>query len=186
MIIDTTLKPIIPSGVTGVQFTAVFLIVYAIILMVLRRVELLKGNKGAMLMMSLVIAYFTASSTFSVLLITKLFPNLGVVTIILISFIAVIGMVPTGKSKLTLSPLLIIFGILFVIISTWQGVAGSLNFDGLRIPSIDKNELYGLIFLGIFILIVLLMFSSGGGSKKDNAKKAAKFFKNLIGWEGDS
>ncbi len=183
--IDSALKPIVPAGVTGVQFISVFFIVYAITLLVLKRVDLLKGNSSAVFLLALVIAYFTASSTFSVLLITKLFPNVGVVTILLISFIAVIGMVPTGSKKLTLAPVLVVFGVLFVALSTWQGVAGSLSLEGLRIPAVSREEMYGLIFLGIFIVISLLfMYGGGGGEKKNYGEKLGNFLKNLLGWEG--
>jgi len=183
--IDSALKPIVPAGVTGVQFISVFFIVYAITLLVLKRVDLLKGNSSAVFLLALVIAYFTASSTFSVLLITKLFPNVGVVTILLISFIAVIGMVPTGSKKLTLAPVLVVFGVLFVALSTWQGVAGSLSLEGLRIPAVSREEMYGLIFLGIFIVISLLfMYGGGGGEKKNYGEKFWKFVKDFVGWEG--
>ena len=37
-------QPLAPPGVTGIQFVCVFLIVYAIIIMVVRRIHLFSNN----------------------------------------------------------------------------------------------------------------------------------------------
>ncbi len=182
--LNNGLAPITPQGVNGVQFLSVFLITYSIIFIVLRRVNLFDKNKPAILMLSIIAAFFTASSTFSVILITKLFPSLGMVTAMLISFIAVIGLVPTGKKKITFAPLMVISGLILIIYFTWIGVSGSISINGLTMPKLTKDEYYSLVFGGVFLTFILLIYFSGD-KKKDSkvGDKAIKALKFLLGVE---
>jgi hypothetical protein len=179
--IDSFLAPIVPAGVTGTQFIAVFLIVYAVVYLLMSQVKILEKNKAAQLIFALIVAYFTASSTFSVVLVTKLFPNVGVVTMILISFLAVIAMVPGKKYRLTLGPLLTVAGILLIIFLTWRGVSGTLGIEGLEVPKLTRTEWYGIIFIFIFIGLIALIALVGG--KRQPGGKFASFLKKFLGWE---
>jgi len=186
--LDSMLAPITPAGVTGTQFITVFLLVYAIIFLMSSAVKIgpLKDNKAVRFILSIVVAYFTASSAFSVILITKLFPNLGVVTTALISFIIVIWMVPTKKHRLTMAPLLTIGGVIMIIYLTWTAMAGSFNIQGISLPQLSRTEWYGIIFLGIFGLIILAIFSTGKkGDKPGGPKDRWKWLKYLMAPEDD-
>lgn len=181
--IDNTLAPITPAGVTGIEFISVFLIVYAITILLLSNIHFLKENRPAQLILALVIAFFTASSAFSVILITKLFPNVGAVTIIIISFLVVMALIPEEKRGFTLGPLLTIAGIGLVAYFTWTSMAGTLSLEGLNLPTLTRNEVYGIIFIAIFIGFILLIFLAGGKSKGIKGKKIKDFMKWLIGSE---
>src|SRR4030042_207758 len=163
--IDVMLAPVAPAGVTGVQFISVFIIVYAIVFLLVSNIDFLTKNKAAQLILALVIAFFTASSAFSVILITKLFPNLGVVTMIMIAFLVVMAMIPQKTRKFTLGPLLTIAGIGLVAYLTWTSMAGTLNIEGLTMPELTKNEWYGIVFILIFLTVILLIFLAGGKGK---------------------
>lgn len=180
-IIDSMLAPVVPAGVTGIQFISVFLIVYAITFLLLSNIHFLKDNKSAQLLLALVIAFFTASSAFSVILITKLFPNLGMVTIIIISFLVVMALIPEEKRGFTLGPLLTLAGIGLVAYLTWTSMAGTLSLEGLGLPTLTRNEIYGIIFILIFLSFILLIYLAGGKKKEIKGEKIKDFMKWLIG-----
>jgi hypothetical protein len=185
--INNLLAPIVPAGVTGVQFISVFLLVYAIIFLLTSQIHILKDNRMAAVMFALVIAFFTASSAFSVLLITKLFPNVGMITMIMIGFLAVIAIIPKeeGVGKLTFGPLLTLAGIALVAYFTWTSMAGTISLEGLNLPELSKTEIYGIVFLLLLFGFILLIYLSG---KKPRERQISKHFlrdlsKFLFGYE---
>ncbi|MFA5406476.1 MAG: hypothetical protein WC307_03925 [Candidatus Nanoarchaeia archaeon] len=179
--IDQMLAPIVPAGITGIQFISVFLIVYAITYLLLSKIHFLKENRAAQLMIALVIAYFTASSAMSVILITKLFPNLGMVTIVILSFLAVIALLmPKQEDKIPYAPLIIIIAIGMIIWLTWTSVSGTLNIEGMNLPELSRSEWFGVIFLLIFVGVILLVYLTGKkGDTKSGFEKFIDAFKKL-------
>jgi hypothetical protein len=182
--INDLLAPIVPAGVSGIQFLSVFLLVYAIIFLLTSQVSILKDNRMAAAMFAVIIAFFTASSGFSVLLITKLFPNLGVVTMVMIAFLAVIAIMPKEKGTigLTLGPILTIAGIALVIYFTWIGMAGSINLEGLSLPELSQTEIYGLVFLLLLVGFIVLIYLTGSKPKERNiGERIGKILNDLLG-----
>lgn len=180
MFINNLLGPIVPAGVTGVQFISVFLLVYAIIFLLTSQIHILKDNRMAAAMFALIIAFFTASSAFSVILITKLFPNVGMITMVMIAFLAVIAIIPKeeGVGKLTFGPLLTLAGIALVAYFTWTSMAGTISLEGLNIPELSKTEIYGMVFLLILFGFILLIYLSG---RKPKGRQPSKHFLRDLG-----
>ena len=185
--INSTLSPIMPPGVTGVQYLSVFFIIYAITFIMLSKITLLSKNKAAQLIIALSIAFFTAGSGFSVLLITKLFPNLGIVTMILLSFLVVLSILtPSDKlESIKWAPLMTIAAIGLIVYGTWTSMGANINIAGLSMPQITSTEMYTIIFLLIFIGAIILVFFAGG-KKGEGEKKFTleKLFKSLRGDSG--
>lgn len=179
-VLDATLAPVTPPGVTGTQFISVFLLVYAIIFLLIKQTKVFKDNKFAQLLFALVVAYFTASSGFAVLFMSELFPNLGIVTVMLLAFLIVISMV--GTDKLKMGPLMVFLGVGMIAYFTWTAVAGTMNLDlNFTMPALGFTEwaliIFGLIFL---FIVILIYFAGSGGGKGEFGKKAGDFFKWLF------
>lgn len=168
--LDTILAPITPAGVTGMQFLSVFLIVYAISILTLSRVHVLKDNKPSQLIIALFLAYFTSSSTFSVIFITKLFPGLGMVSMGIIAFLTILSMLTPGKElqKIKWAPIMVIIAMAFILLNVWSGMAESIQLQGILMPQLAQNEWFTLIFIGIFIGVILLVSFTGKGKGPEN------------------
>lgn len=185
--IDNLLAPIMPAGITAIQFLSVFLIVYAISVLTLSRVHILKENRPAQLIIALVTAYFTATSTFSVIFITKLFPGLGITTMMIIAFLAMLSLLLTEekmKQGVKWAPLIMLISIGIIAYTTWSGMAGSMVIEGITLPQLTQDEWFTLIFIGIFIGVILLVSLTGKKKKKHNW--FSSFIKALRGdydWE---
>lgn len=183
--IDSTLAPIMPPGVTGAQYLSVFFIIYAITFIMLSKITLLSKNKAAQLIIALSIAFFTAGSGFSVLLITKLFPNLGIVTMIILSFLVVLSILTPKETldNIKWAPLMTIVAIGLIIYGTWTSMGNNINISGLSMPQVTTTEMYTIIFLLIFVGAIILIFFAGGKTppKNDFMKK---LFKTLRGDDG--
>ncbi len=184
-LINEMMTPLMPPGVTGIEFLSVFLVIYSIIFLILERVHLFKDNRGARLILALAIAYFTATSAFSTILITKMFPYLGMVTVALLVFIVIGGFLSKkeeGFYGMPLRPLIVVGAIGAVIILTWLSVAGELNLTGIQMPRITGVDWGSVIILGIFIFVILLIFMTGR-QKKSSGRGG--LLKKLIDLEGE-
>ncbi len=169
--VNKALEPLTPPGVSGMEFVTVFLVIYAIVFLVLERIKFLKDNRGARLMLALAVAYFTASSAFATILISKLFPHLGMVTVALLMFLIIGGVLSKDEEGFYnvggwLRLLIALGAIGAVIIFTWISVAGEISLKGLAIPEITGIDWGSLIMFGIFIFVIILIFVSGPKEKK--------------------
>lgn len=181
-LIDQFLAPIVPAGVTGVQFISVFLIVYALTHLMLSRVKILNNNRPSQLLLALIIAYFTASSGLAVVLITKLFPNLGIITVLIVSFLAVVGLLTQKDDDKILSlPIMTIIGIGLVVYLVWSSMGATIRDVGFGMPTLSMNEWFTIVFLLIFVGVILLVAFTGG---EDKGKHAGwDFLRELFGMD---
>lgn len=175
-LLNEMLAPLMPPGVTGLEFLSVFLVIYAIIFLLMERIKFLKDNRGARLLLSLAIAYFTATSTFSTILITKMFPYLGMVTVGLLMFIIIGAFMSKNEEGFynlsgNLRFLIVIVAIGVIVILTWTSMAGELNLSGFSMPRITGVDWGSVIIIGIFIFIIMLIFMSGRKEKKEGGSK---------------
>lgn len=179
--IDNMLKPLAPAGVGGIAFAAVFLLIYGIIFAGLELVHFLGPNKrGLRAIISLVAAYFTSTSTFATVLISKVFPNLGIAVVGIAVFLIIVGLVfgsSRGEEK-KLVPYLIILGFIgFVVWNAWNDTAIQLTGEGLQLPNLGSQEWGLIIFVIIFLAIILIITGVGGGEGDHSVFKG---FKDII------
>jgi len=174
------LAPITPAGVQGVEFIAVFLMIYALMFILLERTKLFGENRAVRLLIALAGAYFTASSAFSVLLISKLFPHIGIVTMMLLAFIIVLSMFNVHFND-KVRNILLVLCIGFVVWGAWTATSSQLNFSGFTIPSFEGVDWYFIIFIIILLVILILIGTGGfgeGGKKLNIIEKLSKLFES--------
>lgn len=182
--INEILSPIAPAGVSGIEFISVFFIVYALMFILLERTKLFGENRMARLLIALAGAYFTASSALSVIMISKIFPQLGVITIVILSFIIVYSIFGSTPS-IPFRNLLIIICIGLIIWAAWSATGSQINLNGLPLPQLELQDWYLIIFIILFFVVLILIgvgFGGGeGGGKKIDFKKAIKSLGDLLG-----
>ena len=89
---------ITPSGVNPEFFWPSFILVFAIVYTLIEKANVFGGTvegeskkKGIYLIVALVLAYFTASSAFATLVISKMTPQLGMVLVAILAFLLIFG-----------------------------------------------------------------------------------------------
>ncbi len=175
-ILAEVVRPFAPAGVNPLHFLGVFLVSYAISLMVVKKIHFLKDNVLSQVFISLVIAYFTSTSNFSLYFITKLFPNLGISLAILFSILAVMSFVLPKKNlqDLKWAPLIVLIGLMSLVIL----MGGNLGIN-LSIPELSPDMWGAIMFIGLFI-IILVVGALSVREKKSGGNGFKKFLKTVL------
>ncbi|MCW1296211.1 MAG: hypothetical protein OH319_00835 [Candidatus Parvarchaeota archaeon] len=171
---------IVPGGINPVAFYTVFIISFAVLFLLLEQIHLFakasepEKARGARLIIALILAYFVASSTLAVTVITKLFPNMGIAILAMLAFLLVVGMIsPEGYKKT--SVLVLLIALIFVFWSTWTAAVQELG-TGISIPVQLTSQDWGIIIaVAIFIFVVYVLMSFG----KPSESYGDKFLKLL-------
>lgn len=174
MQINQALTPLAPAGVSGLQFIAVFLLIYGLIFILLQMANFPRGAKegeyrGIRMVIALVAAYFTANTALSTIMISQVFPNLGMATVAILAFLLVVAfLVPEGLDKLPLRGLTVIIIIGAIIWASWQSTAMQLQLANIMLPDLSGIDWGLIIFAVIFIVLIVLItgVKVGGGKKK--------------------
>ncbi len=112
-----------PVGIEPSVFYAVFFVIFAIILSTLKKVPILGATTGDYrihLVISLVMSYFTATSAFATVLITSLFPRIGIVILLGILALIVTSFMGAGDSLQGISKGLMIFLFGWAVWNSWS------------------------------------------------------------------
>jgi hypothetical protein len=171
------LSLIVPTGVEPVLFYATFLVVIAIsYLLFYTLIPITKEHKGLSLIISLVFAYFAASSAFVTVIVSKLFPNVGLVLMAILGLLLVIAFISPGTFGSEGTPganLIMIAAFVFLVYATWVYAAPELARQGY----IDtENPLFNLstsdwaiVIIGIVVIGIAVLFFAGSGQTGGSA-----------------
>ena len=165
--IGKILTTLTPAGVEPVYFYSTFMIVLALSYMLFYTlIPPLKGHKGVSFIVSVVFAYFAASSAFVTVIVSKLFPNVGLVIMAVLGILLVIAFVTPGSFGTKGTPaanLIMLVGFIFIIFATYTFAAPELTAKGY-LPSggggvaITAEDWAIIIILMIVIIGLYMMF----------------------------
>jgi len=178
------LKWLVPSGVEPVLFFTTFLITAALVFAIMQMIEFFKTNRPVSFVIALVVAYFTASSAFVTIMVSKLFPNIGLAIMAIVGVMLVLVFLApdTFKEGLGVSPIIGI-GIFIVIIwLTWIFAAPALENAGV-LDTIRTSTGFGITNEDVALVITVAIIVGGlyflfRGPKADTNE--AGFFKKLF------
>jgi hypothetical protein len=161
---------IVPGGINPVAFYTVFIISFAVLFLLLEQIHLFtkaaepEKARGARLIIALILAYFIASSTIAVTVITKMFPNMGIAILAMLAFLLVVGMIsPEGYKKT--SVLVLLIALIFVFWSTWTSAVQELGTE-VKVPIELTSQDWGIVIaVAIFVFIVYMLLSFGKPSE---------------------
>jgi hypothetical protein len=170
------LKAFTPTGVQPLLFYATFIISLGLLYVVLAMgVPYFKQHKGIAFITALVISYFVASSAFVTIIISKLFPNVGLALMAIIGVMMVIAFISPESLEggMSWTPLIVIVTFAIVIYLTYafaapelqaSGALAGVSFGGFAIT----NEDAAIIIIGIAVIVGIfaLVRTPGGGSGK--------------------
>jgi len=126
------LKALVPAGIEPINFWLIFLVTFAISFIALLLLPIFKNARGIVFIIAIVIAYFVASSAVATIIISKLFPNIGLALMAILGLLLVIAVLsPKSLEKGTSwTPLIVIIVIIFIIYMTYTSVVPQLQAAG--------------------------------------------------------
>ena len=154
-----------PSGIQPEYFWSTFILIFALVYALLSKVSLFgqgmdNKGKGINVAIALVFAYFTASSAFATIIISKMAPSLGMLLVAVLSLVMVFaflsgeGDFSQDKYKWVVGVITII-GFGYILWSAFSGVPGTSNI------SISTEDWGALIAIGIILGILYYAFKGG-------------------------
>jgi hypothetical protein len=164
-------QSITPAGVSVEFFWPSFLLVFAIIYTLLEKTGIFgtseAKNKGAYIVISLVLAYFTASSAFATLVIAKITPQLGMLLVAIMSFLLIFAFLKGDSSYRNDSMKYVMYLFMFVgavwlLVSTVTDVNASMGI-GVSLPTLSSTDM-GMVVAIIIVIAVLWLLFRGGSS----------------------
>lgn len=167
------LKAVVPQNVDPVLFFATFIISAALIFVVIQTIKFFQESRGTALIISLILAYFTASSAFVTVIVSKFFPNVGLVMMAILGIMLVIVFVSPDSAKegFSGSPIIIIIAFVVIVALTWSFAAPELQAAGVigsGTGSSITNEDTALI---IFVIMMMgFMYFLFKGPKKEKGR----------------
>lgn len=149
------LKIIVPTGVDPVLFYTTFLITAALIFAIAQVISFFKDNRALSMILAIVIAYFTASSAFVTIMVSKLFPNIGLAIMAIIGVMLVLVFLAPDQFKegLGVSPIIGIGIFLVIIWLTWTFAAPALESAGI-LAQISGATGFGITNEDVTILVI--------------------------------
>lgn len=179
-----SLSAIIPSGINPLTFFSVFIIVFAVVFSVLRKMELFKDkdgkeNRGAIALIALVFSFVVAISPEVSKVISFTLPGTGVIMIgILVVFFTLALIVPdtsklTGKMSTIGIPVILVILVILILVFTGGGElpesTNLLNSFNIGIMTFTAKDL-SLVIIGAFIVISFLLMLKSGLRGKEGGK----------------
>ena len=177
------LKSFVPAGADPVLFYTTFLITAALVFAVLQVVSFFKNSRALSVVVALIIAYFTASSAFVTIMVSKLFPNIGLAIMAILGVMLVLVFLAPDlfEKGLGVSPVIGILIFLVIVWLTWVFAAPELQKTGI-LDTISGATGFGItnedVALVITIAVVLggLYFLFKGESKTQGESFFDKMF----------
>ena len=178
------LASISPIGIEPVLFWLTFLLSFGIIFLLLQLLPLFEEKRGIAAIVGLVMAYFVASSSFAVIIISRLFPNVGLALMGILGLLMVVALISPAsikKGEFTMAPVIVIVAFVIVIWLTYSAVSPELAAAGVISESAGTsitNQDVAAVAI-ILVIIGLLWWVFREPKKKDN--KAEQALKWLFG-----
>ena len=171
------LEMIAPLGVDPVYFWATALITFAIIFAAAQYLPFMKDNKAIALIIALVMAYFTASSAFVTIIVSKMFPNIGLVLMAILGLLLVVAfMAPKSFDKgFTGTKFIAIAAFIFIIWLTYTFAAPQLQAQGyITGPlgnAISEEDIAVVVIVLILVSLGAMLIGKKEGSEESGIKK---------------
>lgn len=180
-----TLSSIAPTGINPITFFSIFIIIFAVVFSILRKMELFKSdgkeNKGAMAVIALVFALVVAVSPDVSKVVSLTLPGTGIVMIVVLLVLFTLALISPSPEKFTKSlPLkgsLIIIVVLVIMIymflsaSNVEESTDLLTTFGTGIMTFTPKDV-SLIIIGLFVIGFLLIIWSAFKKGAWDSKKA--------------
>lgn len=174
------LSSIVPSGINPLTFFSVFIIVFAVVFSVLKKMELFKSgegdkakvNKGAIALIALVFAFVVSLSPDVSKVVSFALPGTGAIMIgILVVFFTLALIVPdttklTSKMSVIGIPVIIVILVVLVVVMLGGGEieqesTALLNSFSIGIMTFTAKDL-SLIIIGVFVVIGFIVLLKSG------------------------
>jgi hypothetical protein len=176
------LNSITPVGVEPVYFYSTFMLVLSLTYMLFYNlIPVFQKNKGVSFIAAVVFAYFAASSAFVTIIVSKLFPNVGLAIMAILGILLVVAFV-TPKSftdKGTPAANLIMLGaVIFIIFATYTYAAPELAAQGYISPNLGTNissEDWAIIIIMIVVIGGLYMMFRPAPTGTSNLERFMKW-----------
>jgi len=148
----------------------------------MKKIKVLQGMAQAdkiSLLVALVIAYFTASSAFATVLVSKMMPNIGVIIVLVIAFLVVTSIFGGGNPLTGGLITLIMLGLMALVF--WNSfVTAYAEVFGVQVqlPEVAREDIFDLVIVGALIFLFLWLL----GFLKTSDKGVIALFKPQWGW----
>ena len=173
---------IVPVGIQPVYFWLTALITFGIVFMLVQQIPTFERNRGVAFVIALVTAYFVAASAVATLVISKLFPSVGIVVMFLLGFLMIIALLSPNSFKkgTTATRLITLIAMLFIIFMTYSAIAPELQATGVISESMGTSLsatdvailIVVIAVIGVIYMIVSPPKSDGGESTFKKAFKS--------------
>ena len=179
------LEAIAPVGVDPIYFWSTFLLISSIIYILVQVIPQFNKRKGVALIVAAVLGYFSASSVFATIIISKLFPNVGMVLMAILGLLLVIAFVSPESMSGGLSGALPITLISFAVILylTYAFAAPELQRAGFITPQLGTTITDQDMAVLVIIMIVIGLVYAAVRTPKDNEDTSfwKKFWQKMGG-----
>jgi len=162
-----------PAGIDPTLFFTTFFVVFAIIFTGLSTVKVFgnaTNNNKIRAIFAFVAAYFTATSAFATVMISKLFPNLGIVLISVIVMLVVTSFV-SGSGKPVSGGFLKVIMLLLVawiIWNSWNSATWEVYGYKTQVQ-VSMQDIADIVLVIIFVIIFLKVLGVGGDKSGGNS-----------------
>ncbi len=173
-----------PVGIEPYLFWLTLMLSFGTILLLLNLIPLFRERKGITAIVGFVMAYFVASSSFAVIIISKLFPSVGIVIMFLLGLLMLVAIISPKSIKegeFTAGPVIIIIGFLIVIWITYTAVAPELAAAGHISPRGVGFSTEDLAAIIIIVVVLGVLWAVLRTPKVKEEPGPEKLFKWLFG-----
>lgn len=140
-------------------FWGVLFMSFAIIFVVIQKIHFFEDNRGAALIVSVIMAIFIAANSSAVSVITSMFPSLGVIILASLSILILVAIfVPGALGEEGKMWTLGIGAILAFLVLFFLGVFSSLGWDTSRLTEM-KGLMSLVTFVGFLGGVIVLVYS---------------------------
>ena len=148
------------------RYALPFLLIFSLVLGILTKIELFRGNKAVNPILSLVVALMALQSDLVSNFFSEIFPKLGVVLSILLVFLVLGGLFFKFDEKSPIRGVVtwILFGLgVFIVLSSLNVINFNYSFGGSWL-----QDNFGFILL---LVIIAFVIASSGSKKKEKILK---------------
>lgn len=159
LIIYQGFQAITPAGTSPEFFWPTFLLVFAVVYTLLEKTRIFGETgekKGTYLVIGLIISYFTASSAFATMIISKMTPQLGMILTAVLFFLLIFAFLMGGNHPFGDASLRYVMYFFMIVGAAWLFFGTFLSLPagaGVSLPALTTFDV-GLIIIGVFILIL--------------------------------
>jgi hypothetical protein len=169
------MQMMVPKTVDPILFYMTFVMTAVVIYVILMQIKFFEKAPGVRLVICIVTSYFTASSAFVTILVSKLFPNIGLAIMAIMGIMLVaVFLAPDSLKKdgFPGTPIIVIVVFIITLWLTWSFAAPELEKTGvlsmIKGPtgsgiSNEDAAVVGFFLFGAFVLYMVFKPSTSSG-----------------------